>query len=83
VLVIGDMFTRFIMALAMPNEKAETVSRSFLDRWVTVFGPPEQLLSDQGSNVVGGVIEHLCKKVGTRKIVTSAYHPQTNGFIER
>jgi Integrase core domain len=83
VLVIGDMFTRFIMALAMPDEKAETVSRLPFDRWVTVFGPPEQLLSDQGRNFVGGVIEHLCKKVGTRKIFTSAYHPQTNGFIER
>jgi hypothetical protein len=48
-----------------------------------VFGPPEQLLSDQGRNFVGGVIEHLCNKVGTRKIFTSAYHPQTKGFVER
>jgi transposase InsO family protein len=48
VLVIGDMFTRFIMALAMPDDKAETVSLLLVDRWVTLFGPPEQLLSDQG-----------------------------------
>jgi transposase InsO family protein len=82
-LVIGEMFTRFIMALAMPDEKAETVSLFLLDRWVTVFGPKEQLLSDKGRNFVGGVLENLCKKVGTRKIFISASYPQTNGFVER
>jgi Integrase core domain len=82
-LVIGKLFTRLIMALAMPDEKAETVSQLILDRWVTVFGPKEQLLSDKGRNFVGEVLENLCKKVGTRRIFTSASYPQTNGFVER
>jgi transposase InsO family protein len=75
------MFSRFIVAVAIKDEKAETVARIPFEKWVTVVGPPEYLLSDRGRNVTGGVIENLCKKVGTKKISTSAYHPQTNGFI--
>jgi len=83
ILVVGDMFTRFVVAVAMADEGADTVARELFERWISVFGPPEQLLSDRGPNFTGEVIGHLCRMVGTRKVFTSAYHPQGNGFVER
>jgi hypothetical protein len=62
------------MAVAMKDKKAETVARIIFEKWITVVGPPEYLLSDRGRNVTGVVIENLCKKVGTKKISTSARH---------
>jgi hypothetical protein len=83
ILVMGDMFSRFIVAVAMKDEKAETVARILFEKWITIFGPPEYLLSARGRNFTSELIENLCKNIGTKKISTSAYHPQTNGFIER
>jgi transposase InsO family protein len=82
ILVIGDVFSRFIVAVAIPDEKGRRW-RVFFDRWVSVFGPPEQLLTNLGPNFTSGVITEMCRLVGTRKSFTSAYHPQTNGFVER
>jgi transposase InsO family protein len=83
ILVIGDVFSRFNVAVAIPDEKAETVARVSFDRWMSVFGPPELLLTDLRPNFTSGVITDTCRLVGTRKSFTSAYRPQTNGFVER
>ena len=33
--------------------------------------------------MVGGVIKHLCKPIGTKKVNTTSHHPQTGGQVER
>jgi hypothetical protein len=83
VLDIGDMFSRYVVAVPISGESADTGARVFFDRWVSVFGPPEQLLTDLGPNFASGVIAEMCLLIGTIKVFTSAYHTQTNGFIER
>jgi transposase InsO family protein len=82
VLVIGDMFSRYVVAVPISDESADTVARVFFDRWVSVIGPPEQLLTDLGPNFASGVIAEMCRYIETTKVLTSAYHPQTNGFIQ-
>jgi hypothetical protein len=71
------------MAVTMKDEKAETVAHVLFEKWITVFMPPQYLLSDIGRNFTGEVIENLCKKIGTKKLDTFSYHPQTTGFIKR
>jgi transposase InsO family protein len=83
VLVTGDLYSRYLVAVPISDERADTVARVTFARWVSVFGPPEQLLTDLGPNFASGVISEMCRLIGTRKVFTSAYHPQTNGFIER
>jgi hypothetical protein len=56
VLVIGDMFSRYVVAMPISDESADTVAQVFFDRWVSVPGPPEQLLTDLGPNFASGVI---------------------------
>jgi transposase InsO family protein len=36
-----------------------------------------------GPNFASGEIAEMSRLIGTKQIFTSAYHPQTNGFIER
>jgi transposase InsO family protein len=43
----------------------------------------KQQLTDLGPNFASGVIAEMCRLIKTKKGFTSAYHPQTNGFIER
>lgn len=81
--VIGDMFSRFVWAVPIPDETAKTVAKVLLDEWILRFGPPEKLLSDRGKTFTSQIISNLCEKMGCKKVFTSPYHPQTDGFVER
>jgi hypothetical protein len=83
VVVIGDTFTRFAWAYPVPDEKFETIAKVLLDGWILRYGPPEKLLSDRGKVFVGKMLENMCKVMGVKKIFTTSYHPQCDGFVER
>jgi transposase InsO family protein len=82
-LVMGDMLCRLVLVVPIPDEKATTVARVLLDRCIRLFGPPERLLTDSGPNFASGVIKELCRLGGVKKIITSPWHPKTDGTIER
>ncbi len=44
---------------------------------------PEVVLSDQGSQFCGKVMNQLCSWLGVEKVRTSPYHPESNGCVER
>ncbi len=46
-------------------------------------GIPNELLSDQGSQFMGRVVTKTCELLNIKKLKTTAYHPQTNGALER
>lgn len=48
-----------------------------------VFGSPESILTDQGTNFLSEVFKNTCKFWKIKKLRTTAYHPQTNGGLER
>lgn len=83
VLVIGDAFTRFMMSIPIKDEKKETLTKMFFSRWVCIFGPPEKLLTDQGPAMTAAVVKQMCSLMGTKRVLTSPYHPQTDGKVER
>ncbi len=44
---------------------------------------PKIVQSDQGREFLNSVNDHLFKATGIKHIVSLAYHPQTNGLVER
>jgi hypothetical protein len=48
-----------------------------------LFGAPAKLLSDQGRNFTSSVVREACRIFGVDKVFTTAYHPQTDGLVER
>ena len=83
ILLIGDVFSKYIEAVPMVDQRAETIRDALWSKWITRFGCPLYILSDQGSNVDGGVIRALCDDFKIQKRRTSGYHSQGNGFAER
>ena len=68
----------------MPNMEARTVARLFVNHFVTRFGIPKYLHTDQGRNLESELIkETSCTILGIQKTRTTPYHPQSNGFVER
>lgn len=81
-LLIGDMFSKYIEAVPMKDQTADTVVKAFWKGWITRHGCPMTLLSDQGKNVDGTLMKVLCDKFGIAKKHSSSYHPAGNGFAE-
>jgi transposase InsO family protein len=58
---------------------ALVVAKAFCDAWVFSYGPPRYLLKDNGTQFNAKVLLVVCRELGIAKIITNAYHPQTNG----
>ena len=83
ILLIGDVFSKYIEAVPLQNQTAQTIKTALWENWLTRHSYPQFLLSDQGSNVDGSVINELCTQFNIEKRRTSGYHSQGNGFAER
>ena len=83
VLVIVDHFTRYVQAFVMNNHMAYTTARVLYNNFFSVFGFPQKLMSDQGTEFTRDMITAMCKLLGIEKIRTMPYHQQTNGSAER
>lgn len=82
-LTMIDRFTRWPEAVPMPDMTAETIARAIESHWVARFGVPSTITSDKGRQFESAVFASLTALMGTDHYKTTAYHPQSNGIIER
>ena len=83
ILLMGDQFTKWYEAVAMPDQQAVTVAQAFISHWVVRFGCPERLHSDRGSNFTSKVFQAMATELQIERSLTTPYHPQGNAIIER
>lgn len=82
-LLVGvEYCTRWPMAWALPDQTAQTIADAFVGGYVLDKGAPERLLTDQGRNFSSRLLKDVCSILGTKKVRTSPYHPQTDGMVE-
>ena len=82
-LVITDRFTKLTQVVPLKGITALTVAKGFVEHWVFKYGPPKDLISDNGSQFASKLFRRVCQLLGIVNIFTSTYHPQTNGQVER
>jgi hypothetical protein len=66
-----------------PIGEATYPFQMFVDEIVCRHSAPEILLSDQGKQFMSDLIKEVCNYLYTKKLNTTAYHPQCNGLTER
>ena len=81
-MVITDHFSKFVKCFSLRDQKAETIAKK-LENFVTTFGIPEKLLSDQGTNFQSTLVKEVLELLDIEQLRTSPYHPQTDGITER
>ena len=60
-----------------------TIANLFVREVVCRHGVPSQFLSDRGAAFLSQLMAQVCEVLGVKKVNTTAYHPQTDGLIER
>ena len=83
ILLVGCVFSKFIMAIPLKDQTADVIVEAIYKRWICIHGSPRFMLSDKGSNVDGVTVNEVCKKLHIDKRRTSGYHAEGNGFAER
>lgn len=82
ILTVVDYATRYPEAFAIPSQTTEVVADCLIELFSRV-GIPDELVSDQGTNFMSTLIKDLCSTLGIKKLTSTAYHPETNGLVER
>ncbi|XP_026476090.1 protein NYNRIN-like [Ctenocephalides felis] len=82
-LTIIDRFTRWPEAVPLKDISADTIVQALFSNWISRFGTPCVITSDQGCQFESAIFKSLMDAIGAKKIRTTAYHPQSNGLVER
>ncbi|GBM15589.1 Transposon Ty3-I Gag-Pol polyprotein [Araneus ventricosus] len=83
VLVLMDYFTKWPEAIPIPDQEASTVAEELVRAWISRYGVPMILHSDQGTNFNSALFTELCKLLGILKTRTTALQPESDGMVER
>jgi cleavage and polyadenylation specificity factor subunit 1 len=78
-----DRSTRWIEATPVNSITAISIANAFFGTWVARFGVPLQLVTDRGPQFESALFRQLASLLGFERLRTTAYHPQSNGLIER
>ena len=81
-LTIIDRFTRWPEAVPLREITAEEVAKAFIANWISRFGVPATVTTDQGRQFEPILWADLFKIIGVHCICTTAYHPIANGLVE-
>ena len=77
-LTCQDAFTRFAWAYPIRNKEASTTARILVDKFISVYGCPQGIHSDQGTEFKNELWTEICDRLRIRKTTTPAYNPQSN-----
>ena len=82
-LVIIDHASRFMKAIPLRNKKESTIVEALWEHWISQFGFPNRIVSDQGSEFVNKTMKALLARNGIEHDLMAAYYHRSNGMIER
>lgn len=83
VIVFQYFLTKWPLVFPAPDQKSIRIARLLVEEVVPLFGVPEALLSDRGTNLFSHVMLDVCQLLGMKKLNTTAFHHECDGMVER
>jgi hypothetical protein len=78
-----DRTTRWPEAVPLTSTTAADCAAALLQGWIQRFGVPDIITSDRGPQFTSSLWASLCSLLSISHTQTTAYHPQSNGLVER
>ena len=78
-----DLATRYSVCVVIHNKKKETIINAIMSRWISIFGSPRQVLSDNGGEFNNEDFRSMAESFNIRVTTTAAESPWSNGCNER
>jgi len=78
-----DYLTKWPEAKAVSNATAEETEKFIYEDIICWHGCPQIILSDRGTHFNNQVIKKLVDRFQIKHLLSTPYHPQTNGLVER
>src|SRR6266540_2410977 len=83
IVIIMDYFSRWPEVRPLKVANVNTVATFLYEEIICRFGVPRVLQSDRGTYFVNEIIQRLTKRFRIKYSLSSPYHPQSNGLVER
>ena len=83
ILTVQDQLTKYSLAIPLKETTSCAIADAFIKNYISYFGSPRVILSDNGSNLVSTFMKRIAKKFKILQIRTTPYHPEGNASIER
>ena len=77
-----DRFSRWPEAIPLTSTTAADCAQALLIHWISRFGIPLHISSDQGPQFTSQLWMSVAKLLGTQVHHSTAYHPQANGLVK-
>ena len=81
--MIVDQFSKWGVCVPLPEQTSKTMAWGFFEHFMSIYGCPLQIHTDQGRNFDGQYFQTLCELLRVVKTRTTYYHPSTYGQVER
>ncbi|GFW51408.1 retrovirus-related Pol polyprotein from transposon 17.6 [Trichonephila clavipes] len=77
-LVITDHFTKWSELIPLQKASAHAISSALFENYISRYGSPISLISDNGPQFISEVFEHLNHRLDIKHMKTVTYRPQAN-----
>ena len=78
-----DYLAKWPEVFPTPEQTTLTIAKLLVEQVISHHGVPVELLSDRGSAFLSHLMKEVCQLLGIHRVNTTAYHPQTDGLVER
>lgn len=83
ILTCVDRFSRWPEAFPIESITTDSIVEAFYSGWIARYGCPSKLITDRGSQFTSTSFKEMATLFGIKHVNTTAYHPQSNGMVER
>nr|XP_009793159.1 PREDICTED: uncharacterized protein LOC104240073 [Nicotiana sylvestris] len=80
ILAAVDYVSKWVEAIALPNNEVRSVTAFLKKNIFTRFGTPRAILSDGGSHFCNKAFAGMLEKYGVKHKMATRYHPQSSAF---
>lgn len=82
VTIICDL-TKYLVCVTATDKTAKTVAKAIFEKFILIYGPMKNIRTDRGTEFTNELIRELCTLMNIKHDLSTAYHHQSVGTVER